>query len=160
MRIRSKRSVSPVSSQFPDTAQDAAVKVIVPDVPPVIVTSDTETADADAVRIPALPTLSVPPVSARPAVIKAVVDDESEIVAAPDHRNPRVDIENVCADTDDDWNVMPLNSATERLDPANVMVPPVEESNVIVEDPADHDTDVDEFAHVPSTVHDSEPNEK
>ncbi|HYR81761.1 MAG TPA: hypothetical protein VEN80_05610, partial [Thermoplasmata archaeon] len=53
---------APDVSHRPFTVQDPLVRVSVPDVPPVIVTSTTATLDAFAMRIPELPTARDPPV--------------------------------------------------------------------------------------------------
>ena len=83
--------------QLPDTVHEPLVSVIVPFVPPVSVTFDTDTVDAFAVSIPPLPTLNAPPVKPRFAVESAVVEDESAILRVPPHFKGFVAIVNVCA---------------------------------------------------------------
>src|SRR5438093_12833420 len=56
---------APDVSQLLVRAQSRVVSVSVPDAPPVIVTFDALTADAFAVRVPALPMVIAPPLSAR-----------------------------------------------------------------------------------------------
>src|SRR5437899_11832478 len=56
---------APDVSHCPFTVQDPLVRVSVPDVPPVIVTSTTATLDAFAMRTPELPTARDPPVRER-----------------------------------------------------------------------------------------------
>jgi hypothetical protein len=148
---------APEVSQFPEIVQVPVVAVSVPSVPPVIVTLVTVTVDAFAVRIPPFPMFSAPPVRARSAVVSSVVEDVSWTVNVPPQRMPLVDIVNTCAVPADEVNVTLLNSFSARLDPANIMVPPVAESKVIVPVPASHDAEVVEFVHVPLTVHDSAP---
>jgi hypothetical protein len=53
----------------------------------------------------------------------------------------------------DEVKVTLLNSFPGRLAPAKVIVPPVGLVNVTVPVPALHDADVEEFVHVPLTVH-------
>lgn len=65
---------APDVSQWPLTVQVPLVRVIVPDPPPVIVTSATATVDAFAWRIPKSPTARDPPVRERSDVARAVVE--------------------------------------------------------------------------------------
>jgi len=53
-----KTLLAPLVSQLPETAQLPVVSVIVPLVPPVIVTSPTVTVEAFAVKTPPVPTVS------------------------------------------------------------------------------------------------------
>ena len=99
-----KTEPAPLVSQFPESVTVPVVKVIVPLVPPVIATPDTEIVEAFAVRIPAFPTTSAPPVIARFAVASSVVELESETVRVPFQRRARVDIVNVCAEAAEDAN--------------------------------------------------------
>ncbi len=69
-----KLDPTPDVFQWPLTVQVPPVRVIVPDAPPVIVTSATATVDAFAMRIPKLPTAIDPPVRERSDVAKAVVE--------------------------------------------------------------------------------------
>ena len=64
---------APLVFQLPVTVHDPVVRVIMPLVPPVIVTPDADTVEAFAVRTPALPTTRAPPVSPRLAVASVVV---------------------------------------------------------------------------------------
>ncbi len=57
---------APEVSQFPDTDHAPLVRVIVPDVPPVIVTLRTDTVEVFAVSTPPLPTVRLPPVRGLP----------------------------------------------------------------------------------------------
>src|SRR5947199_222687 len=134
-------------------ASVAAVSVIVPLVPPVIVTLETVNVEAFAVRIPPLPTFNAPPVNPRLAVARAVVDDPSETISVPAQFRALVDIVKVCADAAEESNVMLLNSLPERFAPANVIVPPVALLKVTVPVPAPHVADVEAFVHVPVIVH-------
>lgn len=56
---------APDVSHAPETVHEPLVRVIVPDVPPVIVTLTTLTAEAFAVRIPDVPMVTEPPVRPR-----------------------------------------------------------------------------------------------
>jgi hypothetical protein len=75
----------PLVSQLPLTVHAPVVTVMVPLVPPVIVTLATVTVEAFAVKIPPLPTLSPPVLSPRSEVASSVVDDVSETVRVPVH---------------------------------------------------------------------------
>src|SRR5882672_3211478 len=143
---------APLVFQFPESVRDAVVSVIVPLVPPVIVTPVTAIVEAFAVRMPPLPTVSAPPVNPRLAVTRAVVEDPSDTVRVPPQFTPIVCIVKACADAADEVNVMLLNSVPGKFVPANVMVPPVALANVTVLPPAAHVADVDALVHVPLTV--------
>jgi hypothetical protein len=139
-------------SQFPESVRELVVSVIVPLVPPVIVTAETVIADAFAVRMPPLPTFRAPPVNPRLAVARAVVEVTSEMFNVPAHRSPLVAIVKVCGVPAEELNVMLLNSLPGRLTPANVIVPPVALVNVTVPVPGIHPADVEAFVQVPATV--------
>lgn len=96
----------PDVSQLPLTVHAPLVRTMAPDVPPVIVTSTVVTADAFAIRIPALPMVSEPPAKARPAVASAVVEPAASwIVSVPPHFRAFVNMVNVTAPLEaDDWN--------------------------------------------------------
>src|SRR6267143_1052440 len=143
---------APFVFQFPESVRDAVVSVIVPLVPPVIVTPVTAIVEAFAVRMPPLPTVRAPPVNPRSAVASAVVEVPSDTVRVPPQLSPLVCIVNVWADAADDVNVMLLNSLTGRLAPANVIVAPVALLNVTVLPPEAQVPDVDALVHVPLTV--------
>jgi hypothetical protein len=143
---------APLVSQFPESVSEAVVSVIVPLVPPVIVTPVTVMADAFAVRMPPLPTFNAPPVNPRLAVMRAVVEVTSEMFSVPAHRSPLVAIVKVCGVPAEELNVMLLNSLPERLAPANVIVPPVALVNVTVPVPGVHPADVEAFVQAPATV--------
>jgi hypothetical protein len=144
---------APLVSQLPVVVTALVVRVIVPLVPPVIVTFETDTVDAFAVRIPPLPTFSAPPVNPKFAVARAVVEDPSDTVRVPPQIRARVAIVNVWAEPAEDANVTLLNSLPGRFVPANVIVPPVALLNVTVPVPAFQDADVEAFVHVPFIVH-------
>ena len=156
-----KTEPTPDEFQFPETVHAPVVIVSVPDVPPVIVKPLMMTVEAFAVRMPPLPTTtsaaSAAAPSARSADASAVVDVPSETVSVVSQRNPRVAIVKVCAVPAELVNVTELNSASAKFVPANVIEPPVAESNVTVPEPASHVASVDAFVHVPETVHVSEP---
>ena len=143
---------APLVSQLPESVSEAVVSVIVPLVPPVIVTPVTVMADAFAVRMPPLPTFNAPPVNPRLAVTRVVVEVTSEMFNVPAHRSPLVAIVKVCGVPAEELNVMLLNSLPERLAPANVIVPPVALVNVTVPVPGIHPADVEAFVQVPATV--------
>ncbi len=71
---------APELSQLPLTAHAPFVTVIVPDVPPFMVTSTTETVEAVAVRMPELPRTNEPPRRERSAVASVVDPAVSWIV--------------------------------------------------------------------------------
>jgi hypothetical protein len=152
-----KTDPAPLVSQFPETVHAPVVTVIVPFVPPVIVTLDTVTVEAFAVRIPPFPTLSPPVLSPRSAVASSVVEDASLIASVPPQRSPRVAMVNTCAVPADELKVMLLNSASPRLVPAKVIVPPVAESKTTLPVPASHDAEVVALVHAPLMVHVSLP---
>jgi len=150
---------APDVSKLPETVHKPLVKVMTPDDPPVIVTSETLTADAFAVRTPKSPTIRAPPVKLRFDVAKAVVEPLPETVSVPAHRRPRVPIVKVTVPLPATlWNVTLLNSFPVKLLPANVTAALLESLNVTVPDPAAHPPAVEAFVQVPETVHDSEPN--
>src|SRR2546425_11846983 len=62
---------APVVFQFPETVHEPVVSVNVPLAPPIIDTSETDTAQAFAARTPALATAMAPPVSPRLFVASA-----------------------------------------------------------------------------------------
>src|SRR5207247_2404609 len=103
-----KTEPAPLVSQFPESVTEPVVSVIVPLVPPVIVTLETVNVEAFAVRIPPLPTFNAPPVNPRLAVARAVVDDPSETISVPAQFRALVDIVKVCADAAEESNVMLL----------------------------------------------------
>src|SRR5437016_1486332 len=144
---------APLVSQFPESVTEPVVSVIMPLVPPVIVTLETVTGEAFAVRIPPLPTFNAPPVNPRFAVAKAVVEDPSNTIRVPAQFRALVDIVKICAVAAEEPNVMLLNSLPERFAPANVIVPPVPLLTVPVPVPALHPADVEAFVHVPVIVH-------
>src|SRR2546430_14973647 len=62
---------APVVFQFPETVHEPVVSVIVPLAPPIIDTSETDTAEAFAARTPALTTTMEPPAPPRLIVASA-----------------------------------------------------------------------------------------
>jgi hypothetical protein len=148
---------APLVSQLPEMVHAPVVTVIVPDVPPVIVTLARVAVVAFAVRIPPFPMLSAPVLRPRSAVASSVVAEASETVRVPLQRSARVAMVNVCAVPAELVNVTLLNSASPRFPPANVIVPPVTESNITVPVPASQEAEVVAFVHVPLTVQDSLP---
>jgi hypothetical protein len=91
-------------------------------------------------------------------VSSAVVETASEIVNVPPICSARVAIVNICAVAPVLLNVRLKNSASPRLAPAKVIVPPTAESKVTVPVPASQTAaSVEAFVHVPETVHNSEP---
>jgi hypothetical protein len=95
---RVKVDPAPEVSQLPATVHPPLVKTIVPEVPPFIVTSTTETVDAPALKIPELPTATEPPRKDRSAVVTVVVEPAvSWIVRVWLHRRAFVAIVNVTA---------------------------------------------------------------
>lgn len=87
-----KMDPAPDVFQFPDTTHPPVDRVIVPLVPPVIVTLVTATVDAFAVRTALLATVALPPIRPRSVVAKVVVPLDAPvcwIVSAPAHRSVR-----------------------------------------------------------------------
>jgi len=140
---------APDVSQSPETVQEPEVSVIVPEVPPVIVTLETATEDAFAVRIPPLPTETAPPVSPRFAVARALVLERSLTVEVPPQTRDLEAMVNVCAAAELDVKVTLLNSLTPRFDPPNVMMTFDAEENRTVPVPALHEADVELFVQAP-----------
>ncbi len=149
--------------QFPETVQGPLVSVRIPLVPPVIVTELTMTVEAFAVKMPPLPTTKAGVSAARPkarsAVAKAVVEaTESRTVKVVAHLRPFVAIVKVCAVAPVESKMMLLNSNSPNPAGANVMVPAVESSKIMVPVPASQTVpSVDALVHVPEIVHVSEP---
>ena len=117
-----KTELAPDVFQLPETVQPPVVTVIVPLVPPVMVTVDSTTVEALAVSVPALPTLrsgvSAELPIARSVVARAVVEDESVIDIVVSQRKPLVAILKVNAAVRVELKVTLLNSASARLAPA------------------------------------------
>jgi hypothetical protein len=145
---------APDVSQFPATVHEPEV-VIVPDVPPVIVTFVTLTVDAPAVRIAPSFTVKLPPVPVR---ARLAVDKVAPLlrVRVAAHRIPFVAIVKVAAAVG--LNCALLNSATPRL--PKVMTRETPELKTTVPVPADHDALVDAFVHDPPKVHVAAPRAK
>src|SRR5947199_8780704 len=89
---------TPVVFQFPETVHEPVVSVNVPLAPPIIDTSETDTAEAFAARTPALPTAMAPPGSPRLFVASVVTPRPPGTVRVPDHARPSVAIVNVPVD--------------------------------------------------------------
>jgi hypothetical protein len=136
--------------QFPLTVQDPEVSVRIPDDPPVMVTSETETVETLAVRIPPFPMLRAPPVRPRLPVASVVVDEASLMARVPPHFRAFVAMVKVTGLAEEDWKVtFPPNSCV-RLPNAIVTL----EADVKVMAAAkDHEPEVDELVHDPDTVH-------
>lgn len=145
---------APEVSQFPVTVHEPEV-VIVPEVPPVIVTFPTLTVDVPAVRIAPLFTVRFPPVpvSARLAVASVALLLRVRVAA---HRSPFVAMVNVAAAVG--LNCRLLNSATPRF--AKVIVRETAELNVTVPVPMDQEPLVDAFVHAPLKFHVAAPKAK
>ena len=148
---------APEVSQLPAMSQAAVVRVMVPLVPPVMVTFTNRPAEAFAVRMPPLPTvrLGVSPVVpiCKSAVASSVVELESEMVIVESQRNDRVAIVKATALPEAELNVSESNSASDRLVPANVMVCDEELSKVVVLVPASQFEVVVLFVHEPPKLH-------
>ena len=135
---------APDVSQLPVTVHVPAVRVIVPDVPPVIETLATLTADAFAVRVPPLPTAKEPPIRPRFDVARVA----AAMVSVPPHFRAFVAIVNVGL-PEGGWNVTFAPNSWERL--PKVIVRDVVELNVRLAE-KDQETEVDAFDHAPETV--------
>src|SRR3989475_10788672 len=79
---------APVVFQFPETVHEPVVTVNVPLAPPIIDTSEMDTAEAFAARTPALPTAMEPPVSPRLFVASAGPPPPPRTLRFPDHARP------------------------------------------------------------------------
>ncbi len=140
-----KADPTPEVSQLPETVHDPLVSVIVPEVPPVIVTLTTDTVEVFAVSAPPLPTVRLPPVRARLDVARV----EAAIVNVPPQFKAFVPIVKIGL-PEAGWNVtLFVNSCVSA---PNVIVWEVVELNVIGA-AKDHEADVDAFVHEPPTVH-------
>jgi len=138
-----KTEPAPDVSQFPATVHEPEA-VIVPEVPPVIVTLVTLTADVPAVKVAPLFTVRLPPglVKARFAVARVALLLR---VNVPPQRRPFVAMVNVAAAVG--LNCTLLNSETPKLAKVIVRDEPELKTTVLV--PADHDPLVEEFVHDP-----------
>src|SRR2546422_153838 len=134
----------PDVSQFPATVHEPDA-VIVPEVPPVITTLVTLTADVPAVKVAPLFTVRFPPgpVKARFAVERVALLLR---VNVPPQRSPFVAMVNVAAAVG--LNCTLLNSETPKL--AKVIVRDEPELKTTVPVPTDHDPLVDEVVHEPA----------
>ncbi len=136
---------APEVSQFPDTDHAPLVRVIVPDVPPVIVTLRTDTVEVFAVSTPPLPTVRLPPVRARFDVASV----EAPTVSVPPQFRGFVLIVKTGL-PDAGWNVtLFVNSCVSA---PNVIVWELVELKVIAA-AKDHEPEVEAFVHEPPTVH-------
>jgi len=143
--------------QFPEMVHEPVVTVRVPDVPPVMVTVLATTVEAFAVSVPPFPTLksdvSAEFPTARSVVANAVVEEPSATDKVVSHRIPLVAMVNVCGVPALDVKVTLLNSASLRLIPTKVIVPPAAPSKRTVPVPASHTApSVEAFVQVPLTV--------
>jgi len=154
----------PEVSQLLVMVHAPVVTVIVPLVPPSMVTFERTTVEAFAVRIPALPTLrsgvSAALPMASPAVASSVVDDASVTARVESHLSPRVDIVKTTADAALLLNVTLLNSGAEIFAPAKVMVTDEALLNVTVFVPASQDAEVVAFVQLPLNSQLPEPKSK
>lgn len=149
LEVPVKVEPAPEVSQFPDTVQEPEA-VIVPEAPPVIVTLTTDTVDVPAVSVAPLPTVRLPPVSARFAVARVALLLR---VRVPPQRSRFVAMVNVAAAVG--LNCTLLNSATGRL--PNVMVLDAPALKTIVPVPAFQEAEVEESVQDPPIVQVSEP---
>ena len=141
---------APDVSQLPLTVHEPDA-VIVPSVPPSMVTLATLTVDVPAVSVPPLFTDKLPPVSARFAVARVAL---LLSVRAPAQRRPLVAIVKVAAAVGLNW--MLLNSGTGKL--PKVMTRDAPALNTTVPVPAPQEAEVEESVQAPPIVHVSVPN--
>ena len=139
----------PHVSQLPPTVHDPLVRVMVPDVPPIIVTSETVVVDAFASRRPASPIARAPPVKVRSFVASVVVPLPPWTVRIPDQRRPFAAIVKVTVDAPELNVTSPPNSGARF---AKVIVCEDDALNV-AEAAKLHDAEVDTFVQAPETVH-------
>src|SRR5256712_7333144 len=143
LEVAVRTEPAPDVSQFPATVHEPEA-VIVPEVPPVIVTLVTLTADVPAVKVAPLFTVRFPPgpVKARFAVERVAL---LLSVNVPPQRSPFAAMVNVAAAVG--LNCTLLNSEAPKL--AKVIVRDEPELKTTVPVPADHDPLVVEFVHEP-----------
>src|SRR2546430_716145 len=141
-----KAEPAPDVSQFPETVHEPEA-VIVPEVPPVIVTLATLTDDVPAVKVPPSRMVRLPPapMSTKFAVTRAALLSR---VSVPFQRRPFVAIVKVAAAGGLNW--MLWNSETVRLPKDMTCGDPAAKTTVPV--PADHEVDVDRLAQDPRNV--------
>ena len=139
----------PDVSQLPLTVHDPLVRVMVPDVPPIIVTFETAVVDAFATRRPASPITSAPPVKARSFVVRVVIPLPPWTVRIPDQRRLFAAIVKVAVDAPELNVTLPPNSGA-RLAKAIVWE---DDALKVIEAAKLHDAEVDTFVQAPETVH-------
>jgi len=144
--IPTKPEPAPDVSQFPETVHEPDA-VIVPEVPPVIVTLATLTDDVPAVKVAPSRMVRLPPVpmSARFAVTRVALLSR---VSVPLQRRPFAAIVKVTAAGG--LKRMLWNSETVRLPKDMTCGDPA--ANTTVPVPADHEVDVDRFVQDPRNV--------
>jgi hypothetical protein len=140
---------TPDVSQLPLTVHVPLVNVMVPEVPPIIVTVETLVVEAFATRRPALSIVSAPPVRPRLLVARVVVPLPPRTVRVPDQRRPFAAIVKDTVDAPALNVTFPPNSGVWL---AKVIVCEVDALNVI-EARKLHDADVEAFVQDPEAVH-------
>ena len=139
----------PDVSQLPPTVHDPLVRVMVPEVPPIIATFETAVVDALATRRPASPIERAPPVKARSFVVRVVVPLPPWTVRIPDQPRPFAAIVKVAVDAPELNVTSPPNSGA-RLAKAIVWE---DDALKAIEAAKLHDAEVDTFVQAPETVH-------
>jgi len=139
----------PDVSQLPPTVHDPLVRVMVPDVPPIIVTFETAVVDAFATRRPASPIVRAPPVKARSFVVRVVVPLPPWMVRVPAQRIPFAAIVKVTVDAPELNMTLPPNSGVWL---AKVIVCE-DDALKVIEAAKLHEAEVDTFVHAPEIVH-------
>jgi hypothetical protein len=144
---------APLVFHDPVTAHTPAVRTMLPEAPPVMVTLATFTVELPALRVEPLLTVRFPPLSARFAVDRVALLFR---VRVPLHRNPLAAMVKVAAAVGLSCTL--LNSATGKA--PNVMVRAAPALNTTVPVPGLQDADVEELVQDPPMVHVSEPKAK
>ena len=144
---------APLVFQDPVTVHEPAVRMIVPDAPPAMVTSPTATDELPALNVAPLFTTRFPPLSERFAVDKVALLLSAK---APFHRRPFVAMVNVAAAVGLTCTL--LNSTTGKA--PNVITREALALNTTVPVPAFQDADAEAFVQVPPMAQVSEPKTK
>src|SRR2546430_2982148 len=139
---------APDVSQYALTVHERVVRLAVPEVPPVMVTFDTVTVDAFAVRMPEFPMAMAPRERRRLLVPRVVVPAPPWTVRVPDQRRALAAMVKETFDAPELNVTLPLNSGVRF---PKVIVCEDDALNVIGAAKL-HDAEVDELVHVPESV--------
>ena len=149
----------PELSHVPATVQDPVVIEIVPEMPPVIATFVTPTAEVVATSAPALPIEIAPPTRPKPLVANVVVPVPPATVRVPDQTRACVLMVNVTVE-EPPVKVTLRNSGAPPGRAAKTIVLEAEEAKATDPVPADQLAEVELFVHEPPKDQDAPPKEK